>query len=143
LSAAATQATREDRIRTITTKVKLSVYSLCCEFICTFVFDEFTLLYRCLCHRYAGYRSKESRACSAYNSFEGYSTLVVGSVSSFIDLMLTNRDKMAADPALSLVPEARAPPNGCCPTTAPVLIVSQRADYNLHMGHLPVLLQLI
>jgi hypothetical protein len=90
-----------------------------------------------------GIVQRNPRACSAYNSFEGYSTLVVGSVSSFIDLMLTNRDKMAADPALSLVPEARAPPNGCCPTTAPVLIVSQRADYNLHMGHLPVLLQLI
>ena len=24
------------------------------------------------------------------------------------------------EPALSLVPEARAPPKGCCPTTAPV-----------------------
>ena len=26
----------------------------------------------------------------------------------------------ASEPALSLVPLARAPPNGCCPTTAPV-----------------------
>jgi hypothetical protein len=55
-----------------------------------------------------------------YTSFEGYSTLTVGRVSSFIDLMLTKRDKMAAEPALSLVPDARAPPKGCCPTTAPV-----------------------
>jgi len=31
----------------------------------------------------------------------------------------TQRNKFCADPALSLDPEARAPPNGCCPTTAP------------------------
>lgn len=54
-----------------------------------------------------------------YTSLEGYWTLVVERVSSFNDLMLTKRDKMAADPALSLVPDALAPPNGCWPTTAP------------------------
>ena len=32
----------------------------------------------------------------------------------------TQRYKFKIDPALSLVPEALAPPNGCCPTTAPV-----------------------
>jgi hypothetical protein len=30
------------------------------------------------------------------------------------------RIRLASEPALSLVPEARAPPNGCWPTTAPV-----------------------
>ena len=32
----------------------------------------------------------------------------------------TQRIRLAWDPALSLVPEARPPPKGCCPTTAPV-----------------------
>ncbi|SKZ41302.1 Uncharacterised protein [Mycobacteroides abscessus subsp. abscessus] len=30
------------------------------------------------------------------------------------------RIRFAFEPALSLVPDARAPPNGCWPTTAPV-----------------------
>jgi hypothetical protein len=30
------------------------------------------------------------------------------------------RNKFNGEPALSFVPEALAPPNGCCPTTAPV-----------------------
>lgn len=55
-------------------------------------------------------------------SLLGYSTLVVGPNSSFMLLMLTNRPMMAALPALSLVPDALAPPNGCWPTTAPVLL---------------------
>ena len=66
-----------------------------------------------------GYQSNKVTAAELYNSFEGYSTLVVGKVSSFIDRILMNRDKRAADPALSFVPDDRAPPNGCCPTTAP------------------------
>ena len=32
----------------------------------------------------------------------------------------THRRRLRALPALSFVPLARAPPNGCCPTTAPV-----------------------
>ena len=37
------------------------------------------------------------------------------------------RNKFQALPALSFVPEARAPPNGCWPTTAPVgLSLSQK-----------------
>ena len=32
----------------------------------------------------------------------------------------TQRSRFQTEPALSFVPEARAPPNGCCPTTAPV-----------------------
>lgn len=46
-------------------------------------------------------------------SLDGYSTFEIGRVSSFIDLILTKRDRMAAEPALSFVPEALAPPNGC------------------------------
>lgn len=55
-------------------------------------------------------------------SLLGYSTLVVATNSSFIVLMFTNLPMIAELPALSLVPEALAPPNGCCPTTAPVLL---------------------
>ena len=32
----------------------------------------------------------------------------------------TQRMRFHIEPALSFVPDARAPPNGCCPTTAPV-----------------------
>jgi hypothetical protein len=39
---------------------------------------------------------------------------------SFSARALTHRSRFIFDPALSLVPDARAPPNGCCPTTAPV-----------------------
>ncbi len=39
---------------------------------------------------------------------------------SFTLRALTQRSKFIFDPALSLVPEALAPPNGCWPTTAPV-----------------------
>lgn len=58
-------------------------------------------------------------ALMVYTSLEGYSAFEIARVSSLSDLILTNRDRMAADPALSLVPDARAPPKGCCPTTAP------------------------
>jgi hypothetical protein len=34
--------------------------------------------------------------------------------------VLTQRSRFSFEPALSFVPEARAPPNGCWPTTAPV-----------------------
>lgn len=47
-------------------------------------------------------------------------TLSVGTNSSLIDLPLTNLVNSPMLPALSLVPLALAPPNGCCPTTAPV-----------------------
>ncbi len=39
---------------------------------------------------------------------------------SLIVLALSQRYRFNADPALSLVPLALAPPKGCCPTTAPV-----------------------
>jgi hypothetical protein len=37
-----------------------------------------------------------------------------------IDRALTQRSRFSFDPALSFVPEARAPPKGCWPTVAPV-----------------------
>jgi hypothetical protein len=39
---------------------------------------------------------------------------------SLIVLGETQRKRFNDEPALSFVPEARPPPNGCCPTTAPV-----------------------
>ena len=39
---------------------------------------------------------------------------------SLMERALTQRTRLSFEPALSFVPEARAPPNGCCPTTAPV-----------------------
>ena len=33
---------------------------------------------------------------------------------------VTQRIRLIIDPALSLVPDPLEPPNGCCPTTAPV-----------------------
>ena len=39
---------------------------------------------------------------------------------SLIVRALTQRSRFIFEPALSLVPDARAPPNGCWPTTAPV-----------------------
>jgi hypothetical protein len=41
---------------------------------------------------------------------------------SLIVLGETQRNKFNGEPALSFVPEALAPPNGCCPTTAPGFI---------------------
>ena len=38
---------------------------------------------------------------------------------SLIVLVETQRMRLKIEPALSLVPDALAPPNGCCPTTAP------------------------
>ena len=37
-----------------------------------------------------------------------------------MDRVLVHRSRFCIEPALSLVPEARPPPNGCWPTTAPV-----------------------
>ena len=39
---------------------------------------------------------------------------------SFIERGETQRRRLSGLPALSFVPLPRAPPNGCCPTTAPV-----------------------
>ena len=50
----------------------------------------------------------------------GYSRSRAFSKHSLMDWGDTKRCRYWAAPALSLVPEARAPPNGCWPTTAPV-----------------------
>ena len=50
----------------------------------------------------------------------GYRYAVGGTNVSLIVRGDAQRSRFSGEPALSLVPEARAPPNGCCPTTAPV-----------------------
>ncbi len=50
----------------------------------------------------------------------GYATAVAAWNVSLIERGDVQRIRFAAEPALSLVPEARAPPKGCWPTTAPV-----------------------
>ncbi len=50
----------------------------------------------------------------------GYFHSFGGTNVSLIDRGEVQRSRLTAAPALSLVPEARAPPNGCWPTTAPV-----------------------
>src|SRR5690242_169794 len=50
----------------------------------------------------------------------GYRWSVGGTNVSLIARGDTQRSRFQIEPALSFVPEARAPPNGCCPTTAPV-----------------------
>ena len=50
----------------------------------------------------------------------GYPTLRAATKVSFTTRGEAQRSKLYELPALSLVPEARAPPNGCWPTTAPV-----------------------
>ena len=50
----------------------------------------------------------------------GYLKSRGGEKVSFMLRALTQRSRFIFDPALSLVPDARAPPNGCWPTTAPV-----------------------
>jgi integrase len=55
-----------------------------------------------------------------FSRMYGYSNRVAGSNVSLMARIDTQRIRFAAEPALSFVPEARAPPNGCCPTTAPV-----------------------
>jgi len=63
-----------------------------------------------------------NRSHAFQTSFDGYSTEVSFKKLSLIALMLTNLDSKFAEPALSFVPDALAPPNGCCATTAPVLL---------------------
>ena len=49
--------------------------------------------------------------------------LIVGTGDGKVSLIVRGehqRNRFQTLPALSLVPEARAPPKGCCPTTAPV-----------------------
>ena len=55
-----------------------------------------------------------------FYSRNGYLKSVAGIRVSLIVLGLTHRRRLRWLPALSFVPEALAPPNGCCPTIAPV-----------------------
>lgn len=67
------------------------------------------------------YRTVSTKSKSKpYTLLLTYSTSTVGPNSSLMLLTLTNLDSKLALPALSFVPDALAPPNGCCPTTAPV-----------------------
>lgn len=50
----------------------------------------------------------------------GWEWSVGGTKVSLIERVLVQRIRFCAAPALSLVPDARPPPNGCWPTTAPV-----------------------
>src|SRR5690606_30025736 len=50
----------------------------------------------------------------------GYRQSTGGLPTSLIVRGDTQRYRLRMLPALSLVPDARPPPNGCCPTTAPV-----------------------
>src|SRR5262249_43258915 len=50
----------------------------------------------------------------------GYRCSVGGTNVSLMVRGDTHRARFSQEPALSFVPDARAPPNGCCPTTAPV-----------------------
>src|SRR2546423_1708822 len=59
-------------------------------------------------------RSLQASAMNGYHGSRG------GTKFSLIDRALVQRIRLSRLPALSLVPLARAPPNGCCPTTAPV-----------------------
>src|SRR5262249_46449391 len=57
----------------------------------------------------------------AYSApMNGYPSFVGGTKFSLMVLGLVQRTRLKMLPALSLVPDARLPPNGCWPTTAPV-----------------------
>src|SRR5262249_8435092 len=53
-------------------------------------------------------------------AMNGYRKSVGGTKGSLMARGLTQRSRFSTLPALSFVPEARAPPKGCWPTTAPV-----------------------
>lgn len=59
-------------------------------------------------------------AFRVYSNHDGYRQSFGGARFSLIVRGLTQRMRLSMEPALSLVPEARAPPKGCRPTTAPV-----------------------
>ena len=76
--------------------------------------------------RRSGSSTDSARPAEA-NAGERYSSLIYGTLTSrggenvsLIVRALTQRTRFNLEPALSLVPDARAPPNGCWPTTAPV-----------------------
>ena len=50
----------------------------------------------------------------------GYSWDLAATNVSLMERALVQRMRFSGEPALSLVPDARPPPKGCWPTTAPV-----------------------
>ena len=70
------------------------------------------------CHREERYRAPPGYSVSRY----GYLQFFGGLPTSLMARGDTQRYRLRMLPALSLVPEARPPPNGCWPTTAPVLL---------------------
>src|SRR5690348_3303931 len=65
-------------------------------------------------------RQHDRRARAHDSAMNGYVKLVGGTSVSLIVRGDIQRIMLRWEPALSLVPLARAPPKGCCPTTAPV-----------------------
>src|SRR5262249_19812198 len=67
-------------------------------------------------------RPRARGACAGRyaSSRNGYRKSVGGTNVSLSVRAATNRRRFSGEPALSSVPDARAPPNGCWPTTAPV-----------------------
>src|SRR5262245_1398320 len=66
-----------------------------------------------------GQRPDEKRWPHA-SAMNGYHGSRGGTKFSFTVRALVQRIRLSMLPALSFVPLARPPPNGCCPTTAPV-----------------------
>jgi hypothetical protein len=55
-----------------------------------------------------------------FSPMNGYSKACGGAKVSLMVRGEIQRIRLRMEPALSLVPDPRAPPKGCCPTTAPV-----------------------
>src|SRR5215213_9082226 len=72
--------------------------------------------------RYAhdGGNAVRSPRRSYFSAMKGYVKSRGGANVSLIVRALTQRTRFSFEPALSFVPDPRAPPNGCWPTTAPV-----------------------
>src|SRR3990170_5059813 len=66
------------------------------------------------------YRGAEAAGDNYFSRMNGYSKLVAGEKVSLMVRGLVQRIRLRGPPALSLVPEPRAPPKGCSPTMAPV-----------------------
>src|SRR5256885_13897159 len=69
---------------------------------------------KCYRHRPDQERRLQASAMNGYQGSRG------GTKFSLTARALVQRIRLSRLPALSFVPLARPPPNGCCPTTAPV-----------------------
>src|SRR5215510_9539858 len=70
--------------------------------------------------RTAGWGSGTRPKAQSPGAMNGYRKSVGGTNVSLMARGLTHLNRLSTLPALSFVPEARAPPKGCWPTTAPV-----------------------